>query len=951
MKSFFRLFQTNVKTLIFSIFFFVISTIAAAQIVRTIPEYPKLTDTVQIVFDASQGNAALKNFSGDVYFHAGLITASSQDENDWKFVVGDWGKPDARVKMKPLGGNLFVAKIWPSAFFGVAADLKVNRLALVFRNEDGTIVGKTKDEQNIFVDFEVYTPPADGLLKILTAEKSYRGQQIIDGTLVIQTDQGDISFRPFSDSIVEVMLHPDGFNGFDSSHAVVAQPELPECLLTEAQNALMFDLPGLEVFVKKNPFSIGFLTNGTPFLEEELGFFEGSAGTGVRFKKGLEEKYYGSGGRASGMALNGKKLGLYNRADYNYEFGAYNLNYMIPLLVSSNKYMLLYDNPEKGFIDVDSDHDGILEFSTAGGPQRYYLIYGKDYKSLLHQYSWLTGRQPMPPRWALGNLQSRMAYRTQAETDSIVNLMLKEDFPVDAVILDFYWFGDSIKGHLGRLDWFRPSWPEPEKMISDFKAKGIKTILISEPYIIDSLANFKIASDLDILVKDSLGNDYIDKQFYFGNGALIDIFKPAAGDWLWSKYKQQFDQGVAGLWGDLGEPESHPSDMVHVAGTADEVHGIYGHYWAKSIYDRFRRDFPDKRLFFLARAGFAGSQRFGMVPWSGDVSRSWGGLKAQLPAMLNMSLSGVPYMHSDAGGFAQGVKDDELYTRWLQFAVFTPILRPHGSGVPSEPVYFNDTTKNIVRHFMKMRYQLLPYIYTLSWKAEQFGSPIVRPLMYEYPQDERFANHFETYLFGRDLLIAPVTSPGLQRMSVDLPQGLWYHFWTKQKIRGGGNVSVNVALESIPVFVRGGSILPMTESIGTTADYSSRKLFLHVFLPDGNASMSTQVFEDDGEEFDSYAKGNYELLEIEGETVADNLQLHFHRSGNGYAGMPELRMLELMVYGKDGDYKKIQLNENELQPLNREQSDKNQIGYWKEKDGAWHIRFLWAGEDIELNAR
>lgn len=951
MKQFFTWIRNTGNAILFVGFFLFVSSLASAQLVRTIPEVPKLTDTVQLIFDASQGNAALKNFGGEIYFHAGLITTASKDDHDWKFVVGDWGQADPRVRMKPLGGSLFVGKIHPASFFGVPNDLKVNRLALVFRNTDGSLVGKTKEEQDIFIDFDGYQAPSPTIPAVISGEKTYRGQQMIDGALVIQTDQGDISFRPFADSIVEVMLHPDGFNGFDSSHAVIAKPELPDCLLTEAQNALMFDLPGLQIFIRKNPFSVSFLKNGTPFLEEELGFFNGNQSAGVRFKKSAEEKYYGSGGRASGIALNGKKLGLYNRADYNYEFGAYNLNYMIPLLMSSNRYMVLYDNPQKGTIDVDSNHEGLIEFATIGGPQRYYLIYGKDYKSLLRQYSWLTGRQPMLPRWALGNLQSRMAYRTQQETDSIVSLMGKEDFPIDAVILDFYWFGDSIKGHLGRLDWFKPSWPDPEKMINDFKSKGIQTILISEPYIIDSLANFEIASELDILVKDSLGNDYIDKQFYFGNGALIDIFKPSAGDWLWTKYKQQFDQGIAGLWGDLGEPESHPSDMVHVAGKADEVHGIYGHYWAKSIYDRFRRDFPEKRLFFLARAGFAGSQRYGMVPWSGDVSRSWGGLKAQLPAMLNMSLSGIPYMHSDAGGFAQGIKDDELYTRWLQFAVFTPVLRPHGSGVPSEPVFFNDTTKTIVRHFMKMRYQLLPYIYTLTWQAEQNGSPIVRPLLYEYPDDERFKTHFETYLFGRDLLIAPVTSPGLKRMNIDLPQGLWYHFWTRQKIRGGASVTVNVALESIPVFVRAGSIIPMTESIKTTADFNSRKVFFHLYLPEGDAALSAEMYEDDGEQFDSYSKGAYELIQIHGNASSGQIALDLNKSGNGYAGMPDLRMVEFVICGKEGDFKKVQLNENELQPLSEDMGLKNQLGFWKDQEGQWHIRFLWAGEEIKLKAQ
>ncbi|MCC7319148.1 MAG: xylosidase, partial [Bacteroidales bacterium] len=194
------------------------------------------------------------------------------------------------------------------------------------------------------------------------------------------------------------------------------------------------------------------------------------------------------------------------------------------------------------------------------------------------------------------------------------------------------------------------------------------------------------------------------------------------------------------------------------------------------IADRFKKDFPNKRLFFLARSGYAGTQRYGIVPWSGDISRSWGGLKAQLPAMLNMSLSGIPYMHSDAGGFATGVKDDELYTRWLQFAVFTPILRPHGSGIPSEPIFFNDTTQRIVRHFMKLRYELLPYIYTTAWQTAQTGIPIVRPMLWQNTNDRRFSELFSQYYFGNDLLVCPVTEAGQLRLDVELPAGLWYHF-------------------------------------------------------------------------------------------------------------------------------------------------------------------------------
>ena len=931
---------------------FLLPVLLQAQLVRNIPANPEINDTLLIIFDANEGNKGLSKYAGTVYFHAGLITDASKDGGDWKFAVGNWGQADERVKMLPMGAGLYRANIPIQSFFGVSREITIKQLALVFRNEDGSLVGKTADEKDFYINFKGYEPKISEKVVKLDAPKRYLGQQMDNNVLFIQTDQGDLSFRPFADSIIEVAFHPGGFTVFDSSHAVIMQPGNVETLLTETPNALMFDLPGLQVFIQKNPLQIRYLSNGQQLLNEEKGFFNSNAGNGFRFSASQGEHFYGSGGRASGLDLRGKVLGLYNRPDYNYQLGAVNLNYMIPLLFSSKDYLIFFDNPQKGQIDVDSQHRGVVEFSAIGGPQRFYLIHGKNDKSIIQQYSRLTGKQKLPPRWAFGNLQSRMAYRTQAETDSIVNLMLEKDFPIDAIILDFYWFGDSIKGHLGRLDWFKPSWPEPEKMIADFKKQGIKTITISEPYIIDTLENFKIASDLGILATDSLGNVYLDKQFYFGDGSLMDIFKPDAADWLWSKYKSQFEQGVAGLWGDLGEPESHPSDLFHVIGKADEVHNIYGHYWAKSIYDRFRRDYPEKRLFFLARSGYAGSQRFGMIPWSGDVSRSWGGLQAQLPAMLNMSMSGIPYMHSDAGGFALGEKDDELYTRWLQFAAFTPILRPHGSGIPSEPVYFNDTTQRIVRHFMKLRYQLLPYIYTQAWKTAETGTPIAVPMFYYYPDDNRFDNNYSSYFFGRDLLIAPVLKAGQSSMAVDLPKGNWYHFWTDEDFKGGQSVTVNTALESIPIFVRAGSIIPMVDAVSSTDFYSSKNLYLKAYLPAGKGEMQGKIYEDDGETYDSYQKGAYELITINGTKSEDGqLEFQLRKSGDGHPQMPDLRMIEMSLIGQKKDIKTIMINDLELQRLKAEAAEKGEIGFWKDTSGKLNFRFLWAGEAVNIKSK
>ncbi len=934
--------------LYFSAIFSAFSIQAQELIIR--PISPKITDTVTITYDATKGNGALADCNEKLYFHAGLITDRSLDERDWKFVVGNWGTADKAVEMKKAGDNLYVTSFVPKTFFKISEDINVRQMAFVFRNEDGSKVGKTKDETDIYAPMFGYVEAAKSKNNYLFDELIFKKIEQKDSYLRILTEQGDIVLRPFSDSIIETSWHPDGFSDFQISHAVAAQPKKVNAFVAETEHQLIYDLPGLQVLVQKQPFKISYLNNGKPILEEEKGFFSSSDASGIRFRMQPEERFYGSGSRASGLDLRGHHLELYNRPDYGYEFGANNLNYTIPLLISSNKYSLLVDNPQKAWFDIGAKTHDILEFGTLSGPLHYYIITSDEYPALIEQYSWLTGKQPMLPRWAFGNLQSRMAYRTQEETTEIVEQMIREDFPIDAVIIDFYWFGDSILGHLGRFDWWQQSWPNPEEMIASFKSKGVRTITISEPYIIDSLKNWKIADSLGILATNKMGKSYIDKQFYFGNGSLIDIYKPEASQWLWKQYRKQFDIGVEGLWGDLGEPESHPADLMHIWGSANEVHNIYGHYWAKSIFDNFRKDFPERRLFFLARSGFAGTQRYGIVPWSGDVSRSWGGLQAQLPSMLNMSLSGIAYMHSDAGGFALGTKDEELYTRWLQFAVFTPILRPHGSDIPSEPIFFNDTTKRIVRHFMKLRYELLPYIYTAAWENSTKATPIVSPLFIYHPEEERLSSYFSTYYFGRNLLIAPVTEPKQSRMDIELPQGMWYHFWTGHKIMGGNKVQVQTALESIPIFVKSGSIIPRIKPIGNTSEYSSQHLDLHIYMPNYDSEFSEHMYEDNGELFGSYEKGAYELLHFKGKTNHGQFSLELSKEGEGYPGMPESRMIECVLYGLERNIRQVKLDGTELEEL-VDDAQKHRQGYWKDSNNKWHIRFVWFGQAQQLEIR
>jgi alpha-glucosidase (family GH31 glycosyl hydrolase) len=521
--------------------------------------------------------------------------------------------------------------------------------------------------------------------------------------------------------------------------------------------------------------------------------------------------------------------------------------------------------------------------------------------------------------------------------------MQKNNFPVDAVILDFYWFGDSIQGHLGNLDWYKKAWPDPAGMVAKFRKQGIKTILITEPYIIDTVANYKDADAKGIFVTDSLGKTYIDKQFYFGAGSLIDIFKPEARDWFWQKYKKQIDMGIAAWWGDLGEPESHPADIRHVNGKADQVHNIYGHYWDKMLFEKYAENYPGTRLFHLQRSGFAGSQRYAAYPWTGDVSRSWGGFQAQLPLLLTMGMNGLGYIHSDAGGFAQGVKNDELYTRWLQFAVFTPILRPHGSVIPSEPVFWSEKTKDIVRTYMKLRYALLPYNYTLAYQNATTGLPLMRPLFYQYPNDTAACNVDDEYLWGNNILVAPVTKKALSSRSIYLPEGKWYEFHSGIEYAGNTRSDVPLTIENIPVFAKAGSFIPMTKPV-TSTDYYNGENYVVRYYPEGKSSFVQ--YEDNGLDSKSLSEGKYELITYKGAKESTKTTVSISKTGS-WQGMPASRSMQLEVRISKKPLKVVVNGKIVKNVSSSAKPTGNKTTYYC--DDKWlHLNFTWDGKPVKI---
>ncbi|MCG8578824.1 MAG: DUF5110 domain-containing protein [Bacteroidales bacterium] len=745
---------------------------------------------------------------------------------------------------------------------------------------------------------------------LITAQNEIRqfsSASFNNNKLTIQVSDGTIILTPYSDSNLEVLFLEDSIAPFPAN-AIISKPYNGKITYKETEDQLKLSTNKLTAIITKQPFNISYYQSGEYLFSEEDGYFANDSISGFRFNLNQTEHLFGAGERALGMNRRGHRLQLYNRASYGYETYAELMYYSMPLVISSEKYMLGFDNGASGWLDIGKTEPDILQFECAGGRKSYFVVASDTWEGLMSNFTELTGRQPMLPRWALGNISSRMGYHSQHEVESVIDKYAEDNIPLDGIVLDLYWFGPDVQGHMGNLEWDRDSFPEPELMLKRNKEKGIKTVLITEPFILKSSGKYQECAEQELLGTTTDGEPYI-FDFFFGTTALLDIFKPEAQEWFWNIYKKHTLSGVDGWWGDLGEPEVHPDDLLHVNGRADEVHNLYGHEWAKVIYNGFEKDFPERRPVTLMRAGFIGSQRYGMIPWSGDVSRSWGGLQSQVEISLQMGMQGLAYMHSDLGGFAGDYRDDELYTRWLQYGVFQPVYRTHAQeDVPPEPVFWPDSTKNIVREFINLRYQLLPYNYSLMHENSTTGMPMMRPLFFNDDNPELF-DYTGAYTWGESFLVAPVIEKGIKSQSVYLPSDyVWYDFFNGNRYEGGQTIEVNVDIKTIPVFVRAGSFIPMIPLIQNTEEYSSEKLILHYYHDETVLHGNGYLYDDDGNSKNSLASNQSETIAFD---CYNKGQLTFKLSPeqNQYEGMPEERHIELVVHNFNRSTKHITIGD------------------------------------------
>ena len=681
------------------------------------------------------------------------------------------------------------------------------------------------------------------------AERKYIAPINDENGFGIEVSDGVYNFKFINSKTVETTFIPKGQTNNQISHAVVLSEKIKNLtFLADGNYLTVFPSFGkLKIKIQKSPFKIFYINNDVEILSEKNGYTKVNDSTEtLNFNIDKTEKLYGGGARVLGMDRRGNRLQLYNRASYGYGNRAELMNFCIPLVYSSKMYAVHFDNPAIGYLDLDSKKDNTLTYETISGRKTYQVIVGDTWEDLISNYTLLTGRQPLPPRWAFGNFSSRFGYHSQEEVEKTIRKFEEDKIPVDALILDLYWFGKTIQGTMGNLEWDKDKFPNPTKMIADLNVKGIKTILITEPFILTTSSKWQEAVAKKILATDKNGNPF-KYDFYFGNTGIIDIFKPEGKTWFWDIYKNLINQGVGGLWGDLGEPEVFPSKAITAGGKADEVHNIYGHNWAKLIAEGYKKDFPSQRPFILMRAGYSGSQRFGMIPWSGDVSRSWDGLSGQMEVSLQMGMQGMAYMHSDLGGFAGDYFDNELYLRWLQYGVFNPIFRPHAQeDVASEVAYKDVLTKAKAKKLVELRYQMLPYNYTLAYENATSGKQLMRPLFFEEPDNEKLKTVSEEYFWGKDFLVKPIIKSNVTSTEIYFPKSSnWFDFYSGKKYLAGTTSTIKVLEESIPTFVRGNVFYPMTKVVLSTEKYSNSDLDLHFYF-DAKPSSEREFYFDNG---------------------------------------------------------------------------------------------------------
>ncbi len=557
-----------------------------------------------------------------------------------------------------------------------------------------------------------------------------------------------------------------------------------------------------------------------------------------------EEHIYGLGERASKLNLRPGTYSSWNTdAEGSYSRGKDPLYIGTPIYLSlsdAGSYLIYYENSYRSLFNIGNT----LEATFSSGMLRYYLIFGS-LETIFIQLGELIGRPAMPPRWVLGYHQSRWGYRNEHDIREVARGFEEHNLPISAIHLDI----DYMDGF--RVFTFSPKRFKGIKQLSkDLNAKGIRLVASINPALkVDP--NYEVYREglsRDVFCKLPKGK-VLHGVSWSGWSTFPDFSSLFVRKWWQEQYQALIENGISGIWHDMNEPSSFaawgdktlPTSTEHLLEGMDgdhrEFHNLYGLLMNQAGYEGLRKFAPDRRPWILSRSGWTGLQRYAWN-WTGDIETSWEALHQTIPTILGLGFSGHAFSGVDIGGFS-GSPSAELYLRWFQLAAFLPFFRTHAAigTKPREPWTFGEPYTTIIRNFLELHYKLIPYLYTVAWNSSQTGIPPIRPLFWENPRDSGLWDIEDEFLLGDSLLIAPILDENVKSRRITLPPGIWYSYWVDQKYSGGSIMEHPVSQETIPIFVKGGTLLPMEEN---------GEICFHIF-PGIEGTTSNQVYNDAGD--------------------------------------------------------------------------------------------------------
>jgi alpha-glucosidase len=684
--------------------------------------------------------------------------------------------------------------------------------------------------------------------------------ELIAGTSVVR-------LTLLADDLVRVRASRDGRFAPDLSVAVIDTTwDSPRFAVDTTGGEIILRTSHMTVVIRKTPLRLVFEDSvGTILNEDDPVNGMGWNGDEVRVwkKKPEGENYFGLGEKAGSLNRTGKCFTMWNSDIPGYKADTDPLYQSVPFfygMKSGSTYGIFFDNTYRSSFDFGKESPDRFSFGAVGGEINYYFFVGPRPDEVLSRFTELVGRMPLPPRWSLGYQQCRWSYYPETRVRNLAATFREKKIPCDVIYLDI----DYMEGYR-IFTWSKKNFPNPRKMIGDLAKEGFKFVVIVDPGIkVDSAYRaYESGTARNVFLRNPDGHPFIGKVWP-GDCAFPDFSNPEARSWWGDLFRTLTDAGVRGFWNDMNEPsvfdgpdKTMPLDVVHYDNglftSHAKNHNTYGMLMTQATYEGIRRLRPGERPFVLTRASYAGGQRYAAA-WTGDNESRWDNLEMALSMSLGVSISGQPFIGSDIGGFI-GNPSGELFARWLELGVFTPLMRGHSViGSPDkEPWAFGPKYERVNRETIDLRYKFLPYIYTVMDEASRTGLPAMRPLCFAYPNDPSFMQNEDEFMFGDDLLIAPVLWPGDTTRTLLLPNGVWFDYWTDQKYEGGRQVTVTAPINRLPIFVKGGATIPTQPVVQFTDQNPANPLMLTVF-PD--SSSSSAYYEDDGVTF-QYEQGDY----------------------------------------------------------------------------------------------